>query len=115
MSKTYQYTDEVLKIAGSTVNGDRKGDYGDAMDSFKSIAAFWTHYLRARSLITKATIITAADVAMMMDLLKTSRFATGGYKADTFVDKCGYSALGGAIARIENEPVVDPVHTAKSN
>jgi hypothetical protein len=38
---------------------------------------------------------------MMMDLLKTSRFATGGYKADTFVDKVGYSALAGAIACIE--------------
>lgn len=104
MSKTYQYAEEALKSASEIVNGARKDDYGDAMDSFKSIAAFWTHYLRARGLITEATVITPADVAMMMDLLKTSRYATGGYKFDTFLDKCGYAALGCAIARIEDEP-----------
>lgn len=108
MSKTYQYAGEVMKTAGEIVNTDRKEDYGDAMDSFKSIAGFWNHYLRTRGYITAATTLTASDVAMMMDLLKTSRFATGGYKADTFVDKCGYAALGGALARIENEPVPAP-------
>lgn len=103
MSKTYEYANAVLKDAGSIVNTDRKADYGDAFDSFRSIAGLWTVYLRARGTLTPDKAIGAADVAMMMDLLKTSRFATGGYKADTFVDKAGYSALGGALAKIEGE------------
>jgi len=103
MSKTYEFANEVMAEAGKIVNADRKDDYGDARDSFRSIAAFWTNYLRARGLLLPTLNLTTADVAMMMDLLKTSRFATGGYKADTFVDKVGYSALAGALARIETE------------
>ena len=102
MSKTYAYAEEVLKEASKIVNNDRKSDYGDALNSFHSIAVFWSQYLRARGLLGLVEL-RASDVAMMMDLLKTSRFATGGYKADTFVDKGGYSALGGAIARLEDE------------
>ena len=109
MSKTYKYANEVLNTAGNVVNGDRQTDYGDALDSFKSIAAFWTNYLRARRILSSIIEITPADVAMMMDLLKTSRFATGGFKLDTFVDKGGYSALAGALARIEAE--TSPVRT----
>ena len=101
MSKTYELANEVMAEAGKIVNADRKDDYGDAFDSFCSIAAFWTNYLRARGLLPPIVSLTTADVAMMMDLLKTSRYATGGYKADTFVDKVGYSALAGALARIE--------------
>lgn len=104
MSQTYKNANELLRTAGEIVNSDRKADYGDAMDSFKSIAGFWTQYLRSRRLLSELITIEASDVAMMMDLLKTSRFATGGFKPDTFVDKCGYAALGGAIARIETEP-----------
>lgn len=103
MSKTYQYADDVLKNAAKIVAGDRKADYGDAADSFASIAGFWTHYLRTRGHIKQGHTITGTDVAMMMDLLKTSRFATGGYKEDTFIDKGGYAALGGALARMEAE------------
>lgn len=101
MSKTYDYANEVLKDASAIVNTDRKDDYGDALDSFRSIAGLWNAYLTARDLLRSE--ILASDVAMLMDLLKTSRFATGGYKADTFVDKAGYSALGGALAKIEAE------------
>lgn len=116
MSNTYKYANEVLRTATDIVNGDRKGDYGDALDSFKSIAAFWTSYLRARRVLSSIIELTPADVAMMMDLLKTSRFATGGFKQDTFVDKGGYSALAGALARIEAEalphrPMARPVCT----
>lgn len=103
MSRTYQYANEVMTDAGSIVNADRKDDYGDALDSFRSIAGLWNAYLRARGLMSAELL--PSDVAMLMDLLKTSRFATGGYKADTFVDKVGYSALGGALARIEKEPI----------
>lgn len=100
MSKTYDYANEVITGAAGIINADRKDDYGDALDSFKSIAGLWNAYLRARGILIKE--LFPSDVAMLMDLLKTSRFATGGYKADSFVDKVGYSALGGALARIEN-------------
>jgi hypothetical protein len=103
MSKTYDYANEVMKEAGKIVNADRRDDYGDARDSFETIAALWTVYLSARGVLKGGGYIKPSDVAMLMDLLKTSRFATGGYKADTFVDKVGYSALAGALARIEDE------------
>lgn len=106
MSKTYNYADHVLTSAAKIVAGDRKADYGDAMTSFSSIAALWSVYLAARGLLRQE--LRPSDVAMMMDLLKTSRFATGGYKEDTFVDKGGYSALAGAIARIEAEEAPPP-------
>lgn len=106
MSQTYQYADGLMKSAAKIVGGDRKADYGDALYSFRSIAALWNAYLNARCLITEE--LQASDVAMLMDLLKTSRFATGGYKEDTFIDKAGYSALGGAIARIEHENASQP-------
>ena len=108
MSRTYEYAAKVLKDAGVIIAGDRKADYGDALGSFQAIAGFWTTYLEARGLLA-GKALQPADVAMMMDLLKTSRFATGGYKEDTFVDKGGYSALGGALARIQQESNTRPV------
>ena len=37
--------DEILEIAKTLISGDRQEDYGDAGDSFKSIARLWAAYL----------------------------------------------------------------------
>jgi len=76
---------EVLNTAKEIINGDRQDDYGDARDSFASIGAYWTNYLKHP--------ITAKDVAMMMVLLKVSRMSTGSGSNDCLIDMAGYSAL----------------------
>ena len=81
--------DEILEIAKTLISGDRQEDYGDAGDSFKSIARLWTAYLDVA--------VSPMDVANMMMLLKMSRSQTSPDKADTWVDICGYAALAGEM------------------
>ena len=42
--------------------------------------------------------VEALDVAMMMTLLKVARIKTGHYKADSYIDACGYLAFAAEIA-----------------
>ena len=58
-------------------------------DSFGVIAGLWSAYL--------GQDISSADVANMMILMKVARNSSGVYKADNWIDICGYAALGGEI------------------
>jgi len=81
---------EVLQEAANLIAGDRQEDYGDAMSSFVSIAEAWSWYLGYH--------ITPVDVGQMMTLLKISRSKTGeDFKADSYIDACGYQALAAEI------------------
>ena len=44
--------------------------------------------------IDAAAAVTEQHVALMMDWLKTARLLNDLSKADSWIDKCGYSALG---------------------
>ena len=68
--------------AKDAVNGDRRKDYGDAVESFGRIAGLWTAYLGVH--------VTPKDVGNMMILLKTSRAKTSN-KLDNQVDTVGYT------------------------
>ncbi len=87
--------EEVLRVASELVMGDRHDDYGDATECCGSIAEVWTWWLTGR--LTPGCELTAHDIAIMMDLLKTSRIKTGGFKEDSYVDKCGYAALAAEV------------------
>ena len=80
---------DVLSTAVRCVCGDREQDYGSPENSFETIAALWSAYLRRA--------IDSKDVAAMMILLKTARVATGHGKADNWVDIAGYAACGGEL------------------
>ncbi|MGI5892864.1 MAG: DUF6378 domain-containing protein [Bacillota bacterium] len=80
---------EILAEAEKCVCGDREEDYGSPENNFKAIATLWNAY--------KPCDFTAHDVAIMMALLKIGRIATGTFKADSYVDACGYLACGGEI------------------
>ena len=83
----------ILEDALSKINGDRHEEYGDAAENFARIAGYWNAHLGLNA------FITPSDVAAMMVLLKISRLHGDGSKAvDTFVDICGYAAIGGEIA-----------------
>ena len=48
-------------------------------------------YLRGRK-------IRPEDVAILMALLKIARIQTGRFKADSYIDACGYIALAGELS-----------------
>ena len=84
--------EEILKQAENLINGDRAKDYGDAFDNFERIATGWNVIIK-EALMTNG-YLTEQHVALMMDWLKTARLLNDLSKADSWIDKCGYSALG---------------------
>ena len=85
--------DEVLNTAKELINGDRAKDYGDAFDNFGRIATGWNAIIK-EAMMTDG-YVTEQHVALMMDWLKTARLLNDLSKEDSWIDKCGYSALGG--------------------
>lgn len=88
---------EVLDKAKEIVTKDRQNQYGEAENNFQRIADMWSAYLQTK--------ITANDVSMMMTLLKIARIKGGNFKADSFIDACGYVACGYQISMKEQEEV----------
>lgn len=91
----------ILDEAKKCVCHDRNSQYGDPEDNFSTIAKLWSVYLTATGLgdgQDSWRLITPEDVAIMMNLLKVARIATGTQKADSWIDAIGYLACGGEIA-----------------
>ena len=83
---------EILKAAERCVCTDRNQQYGEPEDNFRTISMLWSVYLCARGMDQP---LSAADVGAMMALFKLGRIATGGDKADNFIDLAGYAACAG--------------------
>jgi len=81
---------EILDTAKQYVNVDRAAQHGDAEKNFGNIATFWSAHLDHP--------VTAADVAVMMTLMKLARIKANPAHLDSWVDGCGYLACGGEIA-----------------
>ena len=81
----------ILDKASNLIDGDRADEYGDAQGNFERIATYWNTHL---GLID---FISPTDVAVMMTLVKVSRLHGEAKSIDSFVDACGYMALGGEI------------------
>ena len=78
--------EQTLATAEELISGDRHREYGPALAQHSRISALWSAYL--------GHDVSPVDVAMMMVLLKASRIKAGGPAGDSFIDICGYSALG---------------------
>ena len=89
--------EEILDNAKQLIAGQRAVDYGDAKDNFDRIAAGWNLIL-ASALDTHG-YFTAQHVALMMDWVKTARLLETLDHKDSWIDKCGYSALGGSFKK----------------
>lgn len=85
----------VLETALQTV-ADRGVPYGGVEDNFRRIANLWNAHLENR-FTEFAPHLEAADVAMMMILMKIARLAHAPSHADSWVDVAGYAACGGEI------------------
>jgi len=93
--------DEVLDTAKELINGSRAKDYGDAFDNFSRIATGWNAIIKEA--MTSHGYVTERHVALMMDWLKTARLLNNLDKDDSWIDKCGYSALGAEFTDREQE------------
>tara|TARA_R110000803_G_scaffold76353_5_gene140944 strand:- start:268 stop:567 length:300 start_codon:yes stop_codon:yes gene_type:complete len=88
--------DNILCEAMQCITVDRAATHGDAEDSFQTIADVWSWYLSNRLLPDDP--LTAADVAMMMALLKVARICGNKTHKDNYIDLAGYAALAGEIS-----------------
>ena len=84
--------DEIIEKAKTLISGQRAADYGDAKDNFDRIAAGWNIIVENAN-----GPITAKHVALMMDWVKTARLLETIDHNDSWIDKVGYSALGGSF------------------
>lgn len=74
--------------ARDIVEGARQEEYGGPEDSFDRISRLWNAHLQNRGI---DAALTGADVALMMDLMKTARLVTTPDHRDSLVDKIGYT------------------------
>lgn len=81
---------EILATADAYVSVDRAATHGSAERNFGTIAAYWSAHLDHQ--------VTAADVAVMMTLMKCARIKANPAHVDSWVDGAGYLACGGEIA-----------------
>lgn len=88
----------ILDGALKLVDGERDQVYGDPKESFSLIADLWTAFLSHRPQTVSAVALSPAEVALMMDLLKTARLARRPGHLDSWIDKAGYAACGGEVA-----------------
>ena len=89
--------EEILDNAKQLIAGQRAVDYGDAKDNFDRIAAGWNIILQGA--LDTHGYFTAQHVALMMDWVKTARLLETLDHKDSWIDKCGYSALGGSFEK----------------
>lgn len=85
---------QVLRTAESLVNGQRADDYGPPAENFGRVAAMWSAQFAAKL----NEPLTADEVAIALVHLKLSRLANTPDHADSWIDLCGYAALGAEIA-----------------
>ena len=78
---------EILKKAESLVNGPRAKDYGNAYENHARIAKLWSVILQKD--------ITVPQVYQCMIALKLARLVETPDHEDSWIDICGYGALGG--------------------
>lgn len=84
----------LLMRANAAVNRERNASYGEPNQDFMRISRFWQVYLEGITEARGGLKIMPHDVALMIDLQKTSRLTWNPASSDNWVDKAGYSACG---------------------
>lgn len=90
---------EIATQAASLIGGDRAEAYGDAFTHYAALASLVNGYLMPMGKLNKP--LDAADVLTFLELMKINRRRFGPFRADDYVDGCGYTALNGEIASRE--------------
>jgi len=84
---------EILKKASDLTSTERDAEYGSWYRNACDVGVVWGIILRSKDY--KMPPPSPEQVALMMDAVKTVRLAHNPDHEDSWVDKCGYSALGG--------------------
>jgi hypothetical protein len=84
----------ILDDAFKLINGDRQSSYGSPKECHDRVAILWSVYLKKQ--------ITAADVCMLMALLKIGREVNKPNR-DNALDACGYLGIYHDLIEEENE------------
>ena len=79
--------EQILDKAKTLISGERAKDYGDAYLTHKRIAELWSPILDKD--------ITVEQVYACMIAVKLSRLIETPDHEDSWIDICGYAALGG--------------------
>jgi len=88
--------EDILKKSAEIISGPRAADYGDALENFSRIAEGW-NIIVEKAVETHGSL-TPQHVALMMDWLKTARLLNTLDHEDSWIDKCGYVAIGGSFS-----------------
>ena len=78
---------QILEKAEKMINGPRAKAYGDAHEHHKRIAKLWSVILEKE--------VTVSQAYQCMIAVKLSRLIETPEHEDSWLDICGYSALGG--------------------
>lgn len=81
-----------LRVAEQLITRDRNNTYGPPTQDFDRTARFWTIYLELK--LKTDAVLEPHDVALMIDLLKTSRLVWSPGNFDSWCDKAGYVGCG---------------------
>ena len=79
--------EQILDKAKTLISGERAKDYGDAYLNHKRIAELWSPILDKD--------ITVEQMYACMIAVKLSRLIETPDHEDSWIDICGYAALGG--------------------
>lgn len=82
--------DHILNAAKRLISGARQESYGDARDDFTRTGKMWAAVLGLDG-------VTPEQVALCMLLVKVGRLCESPDHQDSWIDICGYAALGGEI------------------
>jgi hypothetical protein len=83
--------DQILDDAKALIGGDRATQYGDSYDTHRRVGEAWSAILNVQT-------ISPGQVALMMIALKSIRASKNIGYLDSWVDICGYAALGGEMS-----------------
>ena len=87
---------KILKAARRAVTA-RQAHYGGPEENFGTAGDLITVILQNK--LRDGTSITPTDVALILDAVKTARLINDPSHEDSWVDKAGYAACGGEVAR----------------
>jgi len=79
--------EEILRKAEGYINGPRAKDYGDSHTNHLRVARLWSVIL--------GQDVTVDQVYLCLVQLKVSRLIETPDHEDSWIDICGYAALGG--------------------
>lgn len=88
--------EDVLDTAKQYVSSDRQADHGAPENTFGLIAKLWSAYLTGDGQDGEI-IVTPADSAVMLGLLKVARQRMNPDHGDNYVDLAGYAACAAEL------------------